>query len=324
MDFDSSLIDYNILDNLSFFDFKEDNLNELQNNFNEEDEDEVEIKSNRELMYDIIQDNYTQIKNSLLILRRRLIIGEDIINSKRGKKPNYLFNTNNIDENNKNIDNSSKKRKLNDNNKKKHKHSKFDYDNMFYKVKVSYHNFLTDLVNDIYNYIDSYSSKKIIIRRISGKITQDKTIAFNKELGELTIKNFLLKSISDACSYSSENSNKEIIESIFKGKDKYQKLISLLNYKYKEFYQNYFIKDNCINLIEKNFNVIIKKRKFRTFKEYIDKLYKKESKEYIIKFIDFAKYKFINYLEGNRVNLKIIYDTKLNDLFVNINNTKHD
>lgn len=258
---DSSLIDYNILDNLSFFDFKEDNLNELQNNFNEEDEDEDEIKSNRELMYDIIQDNYAQIKNSLLILRRRLIIGEDIINSKRGKKPNYLFNTNTIDENNKNIDNSSKKRKMNDNNKKKYKHTKFDYDNMFYKVKVSYHNFLTDLVNDIYNYIDSYSSKKTIIRRISGKITQDKTIAFNKELGELTIKNFLLKSIRDACSYSSENSNKEIIESIFKDKDKYQKLISLLNYKYKEFYQNYFIKDNCINLIEKNFNVIIKKRK---------------------------------------------------------------
>ena len=319
---DSSSIDYNILDNLSFFDFKEDNLNEPQNNFNEEDEDE--IKCNRELMYDIIQDNYAQIKNSLLILRRRLIIGEDNINSKRGKKSSYLFNTNTIDENNKNQENSIKKRQLNDNNKKKYKHTKFDYDNMFYKVKVSYHNFLASLFNDIYNYIDSDSSRKNIIRRISGKITQDKTIAFNKELGELTIKNFLLKSISNVCSYSSENSNKEIIESIFEDKDKYQKLISLLNYKYKEFYQNYFIKDNCINLIEKNFNVIIKKRKFRTFKEYIDKLYKKESKEYIIKFIDFAKYKFINYLEGNRANLKINYDTKLNDLFVNINNTKYD
>ena len=134
----------------------------------------------------------------------------------------------------------------------------------------------------------------------------------------------MLKSINNDYSYSSENSNKENIENIFKDKDKYQKLICLLSYKYKEFYQNYFIKDNCINQIEKNFNVIIKKRKFKSFKEYIDELYKKESKEYIIKFIDFAKYKFINYLEGNRKNLKIIYDTKLNDLFVNINNTKHD
>ena len=319
MFFDSSSIDYNFFDNLSFFDFKKDNLNELQNNFNEEDEDE--IKCNRELMYDIIQDNYAQIKNSLLILRRRLIIEEDIINSKRGKKQNYLLSTNMI---NKNLENSIKKRKLNDNNKKKYKHTKFDYDNMFYKVKVSYHNFLAGLVNDIYNYIDSDSSRKILIRRISGKINQDKTIAFNKELGELTIKNFLLKSINNDYSYSSENSNKENIENIFKDKDKYQKLICLLSYKYKEFYQNYFIKDNCINQIEKNFNVIIKKRKFKSFKEYIDELYKKESKEYIIKFIDFAKYKFINYLEGNRKNLKIIYDTKLNDLFVNINNTKHD
>ena len=319
MFFDSSAIDYNFFDNLSFFDFKKDNLNELQNNFNEEDEEE--IKSNRELMYDIIQDNYSQIKNSLLILRRRLIIEEDIINSKRGKKQNYLLSTNMI---NKNLENSIKKRKLNDNNKKKYKHTKFDYDNMFYKVKVSYHNFLAGLINDIYNYIDSDSSRKILIRRISGKINQDKTIAFNKELGELTIKNFLLKSINNDYSYSSENSNKENIENIFKDKDKYQKLICLLSYKYKEFYQNYFIKDNCINQIEKNFNVIIKKRKYKSFKEYIDELYKKESKEYIIKFIDFAKYKFINYLEGNRKNLKIIYDTKLNDLFVNINNTKHD
>ena len=319
MFFDSSSIDYNFFDNLSIFDFKKDNLNELQNNFNEEDEDE--IKSNRELMYDIIQDNYSQIKNSLLILRRRLIIEEDIINSKRGKKQNYLLSTNMI---NKNLENSIKKRKLNDNNKKKYKHTKFDYDNMFYKVKVSYHNFLAGLVNDIYNYIDSDSSRKILIRRISGKINQDKTIAFNKELGELTIKNFLLKSINNDYSYSSENSNKENIENIFKDKDKYQKLICLLSYKYKEFYQNYFIKDNCINQIEKNFNVIIKKRKFKSFKEYIDELYKKESKEYIIKFIDFAKYKFINYLEGNRANLKINYDTKLNDLFVNINNTKYD
>ena len=84
---------------------------------------------------------------------------------------------------NKNLENSIKKRKLNDNNKKKYKHTKFDYDNMFYKVKVSYHNFLAGLINDIYNYIDSDSSRKILIRRISGKINQDKTIAFNKELG---------------------------------------------------------------------------------------------------------------------------------------------
>ena len=37
----------------------------------------------------------------------------------------------------------------------------------------------------------------------------------------------------------------------------------------------------------------------------------------MFKSIDFAKYKFIKYLEGNRVNLKIIYDTKIEDLFNN-------
>ena len=316
---ESLSLDLNIFDNQTLFDFKEDTINEIKNNFNIEDEDD--IKSNRELMYDIIQDNYAQMKNSLLILRRRLISEKDIFDSKKGRKPKYLLN-NNIDENNKNIKEENsfmKKREIINNTKKKYKHSKFSYDNMFYKIKVIYHNFLVDLANDFYNSINLNTSKYIFIRRISGQITQNKTIDFNKELAELTLKDFLSKSISSVYSNSPENSNKENIDLIYKDINKYQKLINLLNYKYKDFYTNYFIKDNCINLIEKNFHINITKRKYITFKENVDRLYEKESKEFIIKFIDFANYKFIKFLEGNRVNLKIIYDTKLKDLFVNNN-----
>ena len=315
---ESLSLDLNFFDNQTLFDFKEDTINEIKNNFNIEDED---VKSNRELMYDIIQDNYAQMKNSLLILRRRLISEKDIFDSKKGRKPKYLLN-NNIDENNKNIKEENsfmKKREIINNSKKKCKRSKFSYDNMFYKIKVIYHNFLVDLANDFYNSINLNTSKYIFIRRISGQITQNKTIDFNKELAELTLKDFLSKSISSVYSNSPENSNKENIELIYKDINKYQKLINLLNYKYKDFYTNYFIKDNCINLIEKNFHINITKRKYITFKENVDRLYEKESKEFIIKFIDFANYKFIKFLEGNRVNLKIIYDTKLKDLFVNNN-----
>ena len=316
MFFDNFSIDNNFFDDINIFDYK-DNFNVIDNIFNEEEKDVP--KSKRELMYDIIQDNYAQMKNSLLILRRKLISKNDIFNSKRGRKPYYLSNNNNNnDESNKNAEDSFiKKRQLKDKNKKKYKHTKFSYDNLFYKVKVIYHNFLADLANDIYNNINLLPSKNIFIRRISGNITQDKTIAFNMELGESSIKDFLSNSVSGVYSNSSENSNKENIESIFIDKDKYQNLICLLNHNYKEFYKNNFIKDNCVNLIEKNFNLRIENRKFVTFKEYIDKLYKKESKEYVIKFIDFAKYKFISYLEGNRVNLRIIYDIKLKDLFFN-------
>ena len=316
---ESLSLDLNFFDNQTLFDFKEDTINEIKNNFNIEDEDD--IKSNRELMYDIIQDNYAQMKNSLLILRRRLISEKDIFDSKKGRKPKYLLN-NNIDENNKNIKEENsfmKKREIINNSKRKYKHSKFSYDNMFYKIKVIYHNFLVDLANDFYNSINLNTSKYIFIRRISGQITQNKTIDFNKELAELTLKDFLSKSISSVYSNSPENSNKENIDLIYKDINKYQKLINLLNYKYKDFYTNYFIKDNCINLIEKNFHINITKRKYITFKENVDRLYEKESKEFIIKFIDFANYKFIKFLEGNRVNLKIIYDTKLKDLFVNNN-----
>lgn len=322
MFFESYSFDFNDKENLSILDFKEEKNNEMTI-FNEEDEEDEDIKSQKELMYNIMQDNLAQMKNTLLILRRRLISEKDICNSKRGKKPKYLLNNIKSDDCNKNSqENKSLIGEKRGKEKKKYIHSKFSYDNMFYKTKVIYHNFLVDLTNDIYNNYNSKPLKNIYIKRISGKITQNHTITFNKEIGDLTLKDFLSKEISSYYSNSSHNSNKENIELLYTEEEKYKKLILLLNYKYKDFYQQFYIKDNCIKLIEDNFNFNLKRRKnkFVTFKESVDKLTKKESKEFIIKFIDFAKCKFIQFLEGNRVNLKIIYETKLNDLFINNNN----
>ena len=39
--------------------------------YDNEDEDDEEQKSSKELIYDIIHDNYNYMKNTLLILRKR-------------------------------------------------------------------------------------------------------------------------------------------------------------------------------------------------------------------------------------------------------------
>ena len=299
--------DLNYFDNQSIIEFKE-SFNYDIKNINEED-DEEDIKSQKELMYDIIQDNYSHIKNSLLILRKRLIYNQNISGPLDEIEVKNFLNVDEV---------LLKKRKIK---KPQNKHSKFSYDNMFYKIKVIYHKFIVSLTNDIYNNCNSNPLNKVFIRKISGQITQNGTKCFNINLGELTLKEFLSKSISSQYSKSLENVNRNNIENIYNNEDKYQKLINLLNYKYKDFYQNFYIKDNCVELIKENFNV--KERKYFSFNEIIDNLSKKENKEYINKFVYFAKNKFIPFLEGKRRRRKkILYDTKLKDLFNNNENNQ--
>lgn len=229
------------------FDNKNDFLNDL---------DEYELKGRNELMYDIIQDNYTNIKNSLLILKKRLINNEDIMKPLNEPEVKNLLNIKNTNINpSKNI---IKKKNI--------KHSKYFFDNMFYRIKVIYHKFIISLANDIYNNCNSLSLSNVFFRKISGQITQNATKDFNKKLAELTIKEFLSKSISVRYFNISENANRENIENIenlYKENEKLQPLIIFLKFTYKDLYQNYYIKDNCVDLIEENFN--IKRRSYISF-----------------------------------------------------------
>ena len=86
--------------------------------------------------------------------------------------------------------------------------------------------------------------------------------------------------------------------------DKYKPIINLLKYTYKDFYQNFYIKDNCIELIEENFN--IKRRSFICFKESIKKMSENHNIDYINKFVEAANDKFIRFLEGKKNKKKKI------------------
>ena len=288
---DNEYIDNDLIDdNKKIIELKEE-----YNNFNDNEEDK-DFKTRKELIYDLIQDNYINIKNSLLILRKRLINNQNILVPLNEAEVRNFLNIKNVN----NIKDLKVKKKIN-----KKKHSKFFCDNIFYKIKVLYHKFIVSLANDIYNNCNSIISNKNYFRRISAQITQNCTKEFNKNLADLTLKEFLSKSISSRYLNTSENANRENtekIEFIYKTKEKFQTLITFLKYSYKNLYNNFYIKDNCEELVEENFN--IKNRTYITFKESIKKLSDKQSKEYINKLIEVANDEFILFLEGKRIKHK--------------------
>ena len=278
-------------DKQKIVDMKEEYNNNDYNLFKNAEDDIEESKNKTELMYDLIQDSYTNFKNSLIILRKRLINNQDISKPLNEAEVRNLLNINPI----------SNKLLLK---KTKIKHSKYFYDNMLYKIKVIYHKFIVSLTNDIYNNCSKNNINNIFVRRISGQITQNCTKGFNRDLGELTLKEFLSKSLSSKYLNTSENENRNNIENIYEEQEQetFGPLINFLKYTYKELFQKFYIKENCIDLIEENFGV--KKRTYLSFNESMKKFEEKQTKDYINKLIEFANDKFLFLLEGKRINNK--------------------
>ena len=247
----------NHFDKQKIVDMKEEYNNNNDYNLFKNFEDDIEdSKNKKELMYDLIQDSYTNFKNSLLILKKRLINNQDISKPLNEAEVRNLLNIKHSNATGKPISNNLLLKKT------KIKHSKYFYDNMLYKIKVIYHKFIVSLTNDIYNNCSKNNINNIFVRRISAQITQNCTKGFNRDLGELTLKEFLSKSLSSKYLNTSENANRNNIENIFKEQEQetFGPLINFLKYTYKELYQNFYIKENCIDLIEENFEV--KKRTY--------------------------------------------------------------
>ena len=254
-------------------------------------EDDIESKNKEELMYDLIQDSYINFKNSFIILRKRLIDNQDISKPLNDAEVRNLLNINSIPNNL-----LLKKTKI--------KHSKYFHDNMLYKIKVIYHKFIVSLTNDIYNNCSKNNIKNIFVRRISAQITQNCTKGFNRDLGQLTLKEFLSKSLSSRYINTLENANRNNIENILEEKeqDTFGPLINFLKYTYKELYQKFYINKNCVDLIEENFDV--KKRTYLSFNESMQKFEENQNKDYINKLIEFANENFLFLLEGKRIKNK--------------------
>ena len=115
-------------------------------------------------------------------------------------------------------------------------HSKESYDNIFRKIKVLYHNFIINFLNDFIKKLYS-GFQRYLLRKFSGKITQNVTKEYNKKLCNTTLREFLKSEISEKYKYE-YNKNKKYIDKLYSYRSE---LSDILNLTYIEFYMNFFL-----------------------------------------------------------------------------------
>ena len=125
-------------------------------------------------------------------------------------------------------------------------HSKESYDNIFRKIKVLYHNFIINFLNDFIKKLYS-GFQRYLLRKFSGKITQNVTKEYNKKLCKTTLREFLKSEISEKYKYE-YNKNKKYIDKLYSYRSE---LSDILNLSYIDFYKNFFLSINRKKFEEK-------------------------------------------------------------------------
>lgn len=172
-------------------------------------------------------------------------------------------------------------------------HSKFCYDNLLRKVKVMYHCFIVNFMNDYIKKL--FGIQKLRIRKILGEITQNISKKYNFEISKKSIKDFLSNQISKK--YKTKNDmNKKNIEKLYFIK---KEIRECLDISYLSFYKKYFLSDNR-NSLEICYGI---SSKTLTLNDQLKVLSKKESKNYCKEFEIAAKNKFLLFLDLEEDNI---------------------
>ena len=166
------------------------------------------------------------------------------------------------------------------------------FDNICQKLKVLYHHFLINLVND---YIKtSYKGfQKFRVRKVSSEITQNVTKKYNKYLANINLKDFFSNEISNKYKRFSGNKNEENINKLCFFKPKLKELLMM---NYYDVYKNLFIYGKRSELKLK-YGIT---EKTLLFNDCINKIRIKESEEYVNRLENVAKGKLMNLLENGR------------------------
>jgi hypothetical protein len=166
------------------------------------------------------------------------------------------------------------------------------FDNICQKLKVLYHHFLINLVND---YIKtSYKGfQKFRVRKVSSEITQNVTKKYNKYLANINLKDFFSNEISNKYKRFSGNKNEENINKLCFFKPKLKELLMM---NYYDVYKNLFIYGKRSELKLK-YGIT---EKTLLFNDCINKIRIKESEEYVNRLENVAKGKLMNLFENGR------------------------
>ena len=241
-----------------------------------------------ETIYKELDKNYENIQKLLENLNHNLIRLEPKVCTFEYKKIEKKINENSV----LNIKRGRPKKNMNNNNIS-HIHSKMSFDNICQKIKVLYHHFLINLVNDFIKH--SYKGfQKFRVRKISSEITQNVTKSFNLKLAKCNLREFFSNEISNKYKRYSGNKNEENINKLCFTKPIVNEFFNL---NYFDVYKDIFIYGKRPEL----------KIKFGVsditllFNDCLKKIKEKESEEYINKIDNIAKGKFMSLLEYGKI-----------------------
>ena len=162
-------------------------------------------------------------------------------------------------------------------NKKERIHNKYNRDNIVCKIKVIYHNFIINKLNQKLNELKINESFK----EFAGFFQNDITIRTNYKLMNLQISDILVKI---ECSRNQGFLNKIVYERVCN----YKEMQILFSKTYKEFYEEYFLKSKEVKSFirnEGNYVKCVLDSLFKNF-EKKPKNQKKKSKLYNVLFTD--------------------------------------
>ena len=254
---------------------------------------------------------YNQINLELEKIQKELYILKDFALVPKGK---YLKKKKNI------LIPAKKGRKKKENETKIEPiHSKFCFDNLLRKIKVMYHCFIINFINDYIKLL--YGIQRFRIRKICGKITQNVTKQHNFSISIKPLKDFLSNQISKKYKIENGDKNKKNIEKFYNMKKEAKKI---LNMSYVYFYKHFFLCDDR-NYLEKNYGIC---NKTYTLSDQMTILRKKESDIYCKEFELTARQKFLlflgvddNYFNINNMhNRNNIFKCTNGDIFIEIKN----
>ena len=244
-----------------------------------------------EKIYNNLDKAYDNIQNLLETLKQHLIFYNHDSYIKSQFQLQKIENENTETSNSiLNKQRGRPKKKINNFNS--HIHSKMSFDNICQKLKVLYHHFLINLVNDYIK--NSYKGfQKFRVRKVSSEITQNVTKKYNKYLANINLKEFFSNEISNKYKRFSGNKNEENINKLCFFKPKLKELLMM---NYYDVYKNLFIYGKRSELKLK-YGI---SEKTLLFNDCINKIRLKESEEYVNRLESIAKGKLMNLLENGR------------------------
>ena len=144
-------------------------------------------------------------------------------------------------------------------------HNKFCDDNIRRKIKGLYNNYIIKSLNNLMKKLPTKNKKKFV--KINIRSTKDLSIEYNKILLGKKIKDII---VNISSKYANKNNNKDCIKFIESQKNN-EEIIKLMNYTYKDFYINYYLKSSKKDSSDNSYEAHKEKILESYGKEYLEK-----------------------------------------------------